>query len=79
MIRTIGICIFTAIAFCYIYKGNVAVAIVFSVVLLIDYHIWLAGGDAMFFGDKTPTEKDLREIQKLEIKQKLAKLKQQEE
>jgi hypothetical protein len=46
---------------------------------LIDYHIWLAGRDTMFFEDKTQTEKDLREIQKLEIKQKLAKLKQQEE
>jgi len=37
---------------------------------------WLTGRDALFFEDKTQVEKDLREIQKLEIKQKLAKLKQ---
>lgn len=78
MIKTIIICIFIAVAACYIGKGNIAVAILFSVVLLIDYHIWIAGGDTVFFKDKTQIEKDLREIQKLELKQKLDKLRKNE-
>lgn len=40
----------------------------------IDYHIYLRGGESIFFVDKTQTEKDLREIQKIEIKNKLKQL-----
>lgn len=52
--------------------------IIISVVMIIDYHMWLRGGDAIFFRDKTQIEKDLREIQKLEVKQKLNKLKKED-
>jgi len=40
----------------------------------IDYHIYLRGGESIFFTDNTQTEKDLREIQKIEIKNKLKQL-----
>ena len=40
----------------------------------IDYHIYLRGGKSLFFVDNTQTEKDLREIQKIEIKNKLKQL-----
>ena len=52
--------------------------IIISVVMIIDYQIWLRGGDSMFFRDKTQIEKDLREIQKLEIEAKLKKLKDED-
>ena len=46
-----------------------------STVLYVDYKIFLRSGDSFFLGDKSEIEKDLREIQKLEIKQKLKELK----
>jgi hypothetical protein len=39
-----------------------------------DYHSYLRSGKSIFFADKTQIEKDLREIQKLEIKNKLEEL-----
>lgn len=46
-----------------------------STVLYVDYKIFIRSGDSFFLGDKSEIEKDLREIQKLEIKQKLKELK----
>lgn len=45
-----------------------------SVILYVDYRMYLRSGDSIFFEDKIQIEKDLREIQKLEIKQKLDSL-----
>ncbi len=42
----------------------------------IDYHSYLRSGRSSFFADKSQIEKDLREIQKLEIKNKLKELKE---
>lgn len=49
-----------------------------SVVLYIDYQLFLRSGDAVFFEDKSQLEKDLREIQKIEVKNKLKILKETE-
>lgn len=46
-----------------------------SVVFYIDYQLFLRSGDAIFFKDKSDIEKNLREIQKIEIENKLKKLK----
>lgn len=43
-------------------------------VMAIDYHIYLRGGESIFFVDKTQAEKDLRKIQEIEIKNKLKNL-----
>ena len=45
-----------------------------SVIIFVDYKMYLRSGDSIFFKDKIQIEKDLREIQKLEIKQKLDSL-----
>lgn len=58
-----------------IFKGNIAVAIFVIGFLAIEYHMWLRGGKSQIFGDKTQIEKDLREIQKLEIEKKLKQIK----
>ena len=42
-----------------------------STILYIDYQLFLRSGDAIFFKDKSQIEKDLREIQKIEVKNKL--------
>lgn len=63
------------VVFSQILKGNVAIAPCFIILLAIDYHMWLRGGGGYFFYDKTQIEKDLREIQKLEIQKKLEELK----
>lgn len=55
-------------------KGNVAMAILAAAILLVDYHMWVRGSKSLVFTDKTQIEKDLREIQKLEMKQKLKDL-----
>lgn len=38
-----------------------------SVLLYIDYQLFLRSGDSIFFKDKSTIEKDLRRIQRLEI------------
>lgn len=43
--------------------------------LYIDYKIFVRSGDSIFLKDKSEIEKDLREIQKLEIKARLKELK----
>ena len=48
--------------------------ILLSVVMILDYKMYLRGNDCIFFKDKTDLEKDLREIQKLETKKKLKEL-----
>lgn len=50
-----------------------------SMVLYVDYKIFIRSGDAIFFKDKSQIEKDLREIQRIEVRQKLEKLKKEEE
>lgn len=40
----------------------------------VDYQLFVRSGDAIFFKDKSEIEKDLREIQRLEIQQKLKEL-----
>jgi len=52
-----------------------AIAIILSTVMAIDYHTYLRGGNSIFFADESQVEKDLREIQRLEIKNKLKELK----
>lgn len=42
-----------------------------STILYIDYQLFLRSNDAIFFKDKSQIEKDLREIQKIEIQNKL--------
>jgi len=53
-----------------------AIAIIIASFLFVDYATWIRGGESKFFEDKTQIEKDLREIQKLEIAKKLKELKQ---
>lgn len=55
-------------------RRNLAMAIVAAALILTDYQMWVRGGDSIIFFDKTQIEKDLREIQKLEIKNKLEEL-----
>jgi hypothetical protein len=62
-----------------IFKGNTAVAIVALVFIAIDYHTWLRSGNSLFFQDRTQIEKDLRELQKLEIAKKIKELKKEGE
>ncbi len=59
--------------------SKILTAIVFFIFIAIDYHMWLRGGDSIFFTDRTQIEKDLREIQKLEIAKKLKQLKKEGE
>ncbi len=49
-----------------------------SMIFYLDYKVYLRGGKSFIFKDKTQLDKDLREIQKLEAKQKLNKLKESE-
>lgn len=46
-----------------------------SVILFLDYQMYLRADDSIFFKDKSQIEKDLREIQRLEINKKLEDLK----
>jgi len=48
-----------------------------SVALYIDYQLFIRSGDAIFFKDKSDIEKNLREIQKIEIENKLKQLKEE--
>jgi hypothetical protein len=50
-------------------------AILLSMFMCLDYHCYIRGNDSIFFKDKTKLEKDLREIQKMEIEMKLKDLK----
>jgi len=52
-----------------------SIAVILSTMMAIDYHIYLRGGNSIFFVDKSELQKDLREIQRLEIKNKLKELK----
>ena len=52
-------------------------AIIVTALLYFDYKMYIRGNANLFFKDKTQLEKDLREIQKLEVKIKLENLKKQ--
>jgi len=56
----------------------IGIGIFMSMVFYLDYKIYLRGGKSFIFKDKTQLDKDLREIQKLEVAQKLRKLKKLE-
>ena len=45
-----------------------------SVVVYLDYQEYLRGARSIFFSDKTETEKQLREMQRLENERKLKEL-----
>ena len=49
-----------------------------SMVIFLSYHDFQNGGKSFFFKDLTEIEKDKREIQKLEVKQRLEKLRSNE-
>lgn len=52
------------------------IAIFSCVILYIDYKCWIRGQEnTLFFKDKTQLEKDIREVQKLEVKLKIEELK----
>jgi hypothetical protein len=55
--------------------GNIGFALLISTLCFLDYQVWIRGGNSYLFEDKTEIEKDLRKIQKLEIKKKLEELK----
>ena len=55
-------------------EQNIALAILVSVLVLIDYFIWIRGGNTVCFCDSTKIEKDLRKIQKLKIEKELKEL-----
>lgn len=49
--------------------------ILLSTIIYVDYHVYVRGNaNSLFFKDKNDLEKDLREIQKLEIKLRLREL-----
>jgi hypothetical protein len=67
-----------------IVKQNLAYALfaglLLSSCLFISYNMWKRGDtNSMIFGDISQIEKDLREIQKLEIKKKLNNLKKEDD
>jgi hypothetical protein len=50
-----------------------------STIMYIDYKWYIRGSEkTWFFKDETDIEKDLREIQKLEIKQRLKELREKD-
>jgi hypothetical protein len=79
MILNIAINVLKILAMiCIIYPishGNIGFALLISTLCFLDYQVWIRGGNSYFFEDKTEIEKDLRKIQKLEIKKKLEELK----
>ena len=48
-----------------------------SMIMYCDYKMYLRGNDSLFFKDKTDLEKDLREIQKLEVEERLKELRKE--
>ena len=51
-----------------------ATAIIVSTMIVLDYLVWIRGGNSYAFGDVTKIEKLQRKIQKLELKKKLKQL-----
>ena len=49
-------------------------AIIISMIIYVDYKCYVRGADAILFKDKTELEKDLRELQHLEVKRKIRDL-----
>lgn len=56
--------------------GYLAFCILLSVVMYLDYKTYIRGNDSIFFKDQTQLEKDLREIQRIEVSKKLQELKE---
>lgn len=79
MIGGIILSLYILVAGYEIFKGNTAVAIVALVFIATDYYTWLRCGNSLFFQDRTQIEKDLRELQKLEIAKKIKELKKEGE
>ena len=48
-----------------------------STILYIDYQLFLRSNDSIFFKDKSQIEKDLREIQKIELQIKIKEIKEE--
>jgi hypothetical protein len=76
MLSTIISAILIFIVSYEIFKGNLGLSIVIAAIILIDYQMWVRGGSGILFTDRTQIEKDLREIQKLEIAKKLKQMKE---
>lgn len=52
-------------------QGNLAWSIFLSTLAVIDYMIYVRGGDSLLFEDKTEIEKDLRKCQHIKLKKQL--------
>lgn len=58
---------------------SLGIFIFFSMIIYVDYKLYVRSGNALFFKDKTDLEKKQREYQKLKLNKKISQLKKDNE